>query len=181
MSTSNPYHPSETVGSRPIASPRQITLFRAMFVFSLVMCLFRSLFTLIEIRELIFVAESDPAFRPIEIAGIVTSIAMVILGVSTNGLLLIPRGLWLQIRQRWCSRLGIGFIVATAISIGVYLWYEIFSRTMPYYRSLWINHVLFGMIVVIRIGLLAAYAFCLRHYTYWLRQQATVLKSSQIA
>lgn len=158
MNELNPYNPPVVNSAAPVTSNWPPAFCIATFVVSLLLCFLR-----LPLLALDLSGDSmgyDPAFEPTVIPGIATSAAIVFFGVIGNGLLL---G-----RIAWGIPFGACLLLSVAASIGVDIWMQVISRSLPAYRSTPVSEFFALGIPVFRTTLLLLYAAALLAFRSWL-------------
>ncbi|MDX1930656.1 MAG: hypothetical protein SFV81_29305 [Pirellulaceae bacterium] len=158
MNDLNPYNPPVVSSAAPVTSNWPPAFCIATFVASLLFCFLRLPLLVLELS-----GDSmgyDPAFEPTIISGIATSAAIIFFGFIGNGLLL---G-----RIAWGIPFGVCLLLSVAASIGVDIWMDVISRSLPGYRSTLVSEAFSFGIPVFRTTLLLLYAAALFAFRSWL-------------
>jgi hypothetical protein len=158
MDELNPYNPPEVNSAGQVTSSWPPAFCMATFVASLLFCFLR-----LPMLALDLSGDSmgyDPAFEPTIFPGIATSAAIVFFGFIGNGLLL---G-----RIAWGIPVGVCLLLSVAASIGVDIWMQVISRSLPAYRSTPVSEFFALGIPVFRTTLLLLYAAALLAFRSWL-------------
>jgi hypothetical protein len=108
----------------------------------------------------------DPAFEPTILPSIIASAGIVFFGLIGNGLLLS--------RISWGIPIGVCLILSVVASIGIDIWMQLISYSLPGYRSTLLGEIVALSLPLFRIGLLLSFTIALAMYWNWSNRKRSI-------